>query len=130
MREVMIIHIVQAGETIDSITAKYQISKIKLLQDNGLSATVYLVVGQTLVIAYPIQTDTVQEGDTLDSIANSHDITVRQLLRNNPFLSDREYIYPGEMITIRYHNAETKISINGYAYPFIDKSILKSHYPF
>lgn len=126
----MIIHIVQAGDTIDSISQKYQISTSKLLQDNGLEASVILVIGQTLVITYPLQSHTVQEGDTLGGIADAYHITVKQLLRNNPYLSDREYIYPGEIIAIRYHNAAIKISTNGYAYPFIDKGTLKKTLPF
>lgn len=53
------------------------------------------------------------------------------LLRNNPYLSERQYIYPGETIVISYKGEKTStLSTNGYAYPFIDKDILKKTLPF
>lgn len=52
------------------------------------------------------------------------EIAVLQLLRNSPYLSDREFIYPGETLVISYaDNIIMKLSINGYAYPFIDKDL-------
>lgn len=127
----MIIHIVQSGETIYSIAEKYNFSVTRLIEDNGLLNPNNLVVGQVIVIVYPEQIYTVQEGDSLESIANTYDVTVMQLLRNNPFLSDREFIYPGETIVISYNNTnKNKVSINGYAYPFINIQTLRRTLPF
>lgn len=127
----MIIHVVQPGETIDSIANYYGVSVARLIQENELRTPNNLVVGETLVILYPEVTYTVVEGDTLESIAASHGISLMELLRNNIYLSDREYIYPGEVLVIRYTDQKIRsISTNGYAYPFIDRNILRKTLPF
>ncbi|MDF2609134.1 MAG: hypothetical protein K0R92_608 [Lachnospiraceae bacterium] len=126
----MVIHVVQAGETITSIAEMYGVPVEQLIKDNGLPNSNDLVVGQCIVIVYPELTYTIQEGDTLDSIARSNNISVIQLLRNNPFLSDREFLYPGETLVISYGEKKDSITTNGYANPFIDREILKKTLPF
>jgi spore germination protein len=126
----MIIHVVEAGETINSISDKYQVSVERLILDNDITNPNDLVIGQTIVIAYPLITYTVEEGDTLDSIADKYGITIMQLLRNNPYLSDREYIYPGETLVISYNNNRGKITTSGYANSFINKDTLRKTLPF
>ncbi|SHO44733.1 LysM peptidoglycan-binding domain-containing protein [Anaerocolumna xylanovorans] len=125
----MIIHVVQPGETIYTIAADYNVEVTRLVEENGLINPEQLVVGQTIVIAYPAQVYITQEGDTLDSIAGEFGVTRMQLLRNNTFLSNREVIYQGETIIIRYET-QGSVSINAYAYPFIDKDILRKTLPF
>lgn len=119
----MDIYVVQSGDNIYSIANSYGVSVTKLIQDNGLNNPNSLVPGQAIVIAYPSQTYTVREGDTLANIANNHGVSIMQLLRNNTFLSDREYLYPGELLVISY-NTNGKVTTNGYAYPFIDRNTL------
>ncbi|MBU5333852.1 LysM peptidoglycan-binding domain-containing protein [Anaerocolumna aminovalerica] len=127
----MIIHVVQSGDTVDSIAAKYGISVTRLIQENELRRPYNLVEGDALVILYPEVTHTVVEGDTLEGIASSYGISIMELLRNNFFLSDREYIYPGEELVIRYQDSKIgSISTNGYAYPFINRDILRKTLPF
>lgn len=127
----MIIHVVQSGETINTIAQKYGVSADRLMIENDIKDPGRLVVGETIVILYPEIVYTIQEGDTLNDIAEKYDVSVMQLLRNNPYLSDREYIYPGETIVISYEGDKIrKISINGYAYPFIDRNVLKKTLPF
>jgi spore germination protein len=126
----MDIHVVQSGDTIDTIAVKYGVSVPRLIQDNGLITPYKLVIGQTIVIVYPEVTYTVQEGDSLESIAKDQGITLMQLLRNNPFLFDREFIYPGETLVISYKNSNIKFSTNGYTNPFMNRDILKKTLPF
>lgn len=126
----MIIYVVQQGDTINSIAESFGISGERLIMDNGLEEIGNLVVGQALVIVYPEQTYIVQQGDTLAGIAAATGTTVIQLLRNNPNLSDREYLYPGETLIISYGNKISGIVINGFAYPFIDKKALIKTLPF
>jgi spore germination protein len=126
----MIIHIVESGETIDSIAEKYNVAASKLITDNMLPEPYVLVPGQTIVIVYPEQTYVVQEGDTLAGIADLYNVTVKQLLRNNPTLSDRDYLIPGEHLTISYANNKGQIAVNGFAYVFIDKSVLRKTLPY
>lgn len=126
----MIIHVVQLGETINSIADSYEMSAAKIIQDNELENPNNLVVGQCLVIAVPEKTYLVQEGDTLQGIADSNNITLMQLYRNNPFLSEREYIYPGETLVIKYNNSNGKIAVHGNTFPFINNETLKKTLPY
>lgn len=126
----MIIHVAQQGDTIASIAKQYDVSAKRLIQDNGFEEFFALVPGQTVVIAYPKQTYTVKEGDTLQNIADVNEITLIQLLRNNPYLSDREYIFPGETLVIRYDNSKGRITTNGYANTYIDENTLTKTLPF
>ena len=42
----MLIHVVQQGETIETIANYYGISVMRLISDNGLKRTENLVIGQ------------------------------------------------------------------------------------
>ena len=127
----MIIHVVEQGETINSIAGFYGISAERLALDNGIDTQINLAVGETVVILLPEIVYTVQEGDTLESIAVSFNISIMEILRNNPFINDRRYLYPGEMLVIKYEDEKKgTISTNGYVYPFIDMDLLKKTLPF
>jgi spore germination protein len=127
----MIIHVVQAGETTNEIAEIYGISAERLIKENEISNPDNLTTGETLVILIPQVTHIIQEGDTLSGIASDYGITVLQLLRNNPYLSNREFIYPGEMIVISYQGEKLgRLSTYGYAYPFINIDVLKKTLPF
>ena len=127
----MIIHIVQSGETIVSISEYYHIPVDRLIIENGITNPDNLAIGQTIVIVQPETVYTVQAGDTLQSIAKQHSVTVMDLLRNNPTLSDRNYLYPGETIVITYQTNKTRtIATNGYAFSYIEKAVLKKTLPY
>lgn len=127
----MLIHVVQQGDTINSIAEQYGISAERIIQDNELSDPSNLALGQTIVILYPNRTYTVQEGDTLSQIAESQDVPVLQLLRNNPSLGEREVLYPGETLVIDFDTEKLgSFTINGYAYPFIDRTVLRKTLPY
>lgn len=122
----MEIHVVKQGQTLTQIAKLYGITEQQLQQDNGLTAEQTLVPGQTLVILYRKQVHTVQEGETLWSIAAIYGITVRTLYRNNPWLYGRIPVYPGEVLTISYEGTEEiPLSVNGYAYVFINQELLR-----
>lgn len=125
----MVIHVVQQGETIQSIANIYGITEADLIRDNGLENTYSLVEGQSLVIAMPEVVYTVEEGDSLTGIAEAFNVSTMQLLMNNPFLSDREYIYPGETIVISY-NKKGNITLHGNTTPNIDESVLRKTLPY
>lgn len=127
----MIIHVVKEGETVHSIAESYGVSVDRLALENGISSSANLAVGETLVILFPEILYLVQEGDSLSSIAKAHDISIMELLRNNPYLADREYIYPGELMVIKYQDSKVgRITTNGYAYPFIGRNLLKKTLPY
>lgn len=127
----MVIHVVEAGETLTSIAAKYQASVSRIAIDNELAFLSRLAVGQALVIQFPRQVHTVQEGETVYSIARRYGLTQRQLYRNNPILGGEPVTYPGQTLVISYEGTrEGTLSVNGYAYPFISKELLQATIPY
>ena len=127
----MEIHVVQRGETVYSIAKRYEVPYSQILNDNQLPDPSQLVVGQTLVIRFPLQIHTVQAGQTLLEIAQQHGTTVRQLQQNNPILGGGTIIYPGQTLVVSYRQRpKDTLSVNGYAYPFIDPPLLQSTLPF
>ncbi len=127
----MTIHVVQPGETIASIAELYHVPADRLILENGIPNPNNLVVGQTIVIVYPFISYTVQEGDTLGGIAEMHQVSLMQLLRNNPYLSDREYLYPGETIIISYDTDKIRtIAVGGYVYSYVNRAILRKTLPY
>ncbi|WP_313129625.1 LysM peptidoglycan-binding domain-containing protein [Anaerocolumna sp.] len=127
----MIIHVVQPGETIASIAELYDLSVDRLILENEISTPSTLAIGQTIVIVYPLLNHTVQEGDTLESIAEMYHVPLMQILRNNPYLSNRGRLYPGETITITNDtNKIGTISVGGYVYSYVNRDILRKTLPF
>ncbi len=127
----MIIHVVTAGESLYTIAQRYGISEARLIADNGLGDNTALTPGQTLVILFPNRTYTVQAGDTLTSIAESFGVTTNQLLRNNPELMGLATVTPGQTLVIDYNQEKRgELSVNGYAYPFIDRAVLRQTLPY
>lgn len=124
----MEIYVVQKGDTVVSIAEKFGVSPGRLVLDNGLSYPHELLLGQALVITYPQEVYIVQDGDSLYSISIKFNVSIMQLLRNNPFLSERQYIFPGETLIISYKTVR-KISTMGFTYPFIAKSTLLKTLP-
>lgn len=127
----MVIHVVVPGDSLYSIARQYGVPVSQLFYDNQLPDPAQLVVGQTLVVRFPLQVHTVQTGETLSSVAQRYGLTIRQLQRNNPVLAGGETIYPGQTLVISYRQqTEGTLSVNGYAYPFIDKALLRTTLPY
>ncbi len=128
----MTIHIVKAGDTMSSIAAQYGVSAERIILENELPNPDNLVVGQSIGIRVPDITHTVVEGDTLFSIAQRYDVNANQILQNNPQVAARENLSPGEVLVITYEGEEVLDSVvfNGYAYPFIDRAVLRKTLPF
>lgn len=125
----MIIYVVKEGDTVASIANQFSISEVRLIHENGIQYPNNLVTGQTIVITNPQETYVVKEGDSLASIAVLYNITLMELYRNNPYLWEKEFIEPGEILIISY-SAEAEATINGYAFPFVDYDILKYSLPY
>lgn len=125
----MDIHVVQPGDTITTVAEQYGVSVERLILNNSLINPDQLIIGESIVIAYPSQTYTVREGDNLEAIANTNNITVNELLRNNPYLVDREFIYPGEELVISY-NRTAKVTTHGFATSFVNNITLRKTLPY
>ncbi len=133
----MLIHVVESGETITSIANQYDLTPERIIIENGLPNPENLVVGQSIVILYPDVIHTVAEGDTLYEIAATYGVEPMQILQNNPQIGETEALIPGQVLVISYKpDAETggtklgNIIVNGYAYPFIDRAVLRKTLPF
>ena len=127
----MEIYVVRPGDTVYRIARRYGVPVSQILIDNQISQPEHLVVGQALVVQMPRQTHPVAPGDTLAAIARQHGITLRQLYRNNPILGGEELIYPGQTLVIAYEGTpKDTLSVNGYAYPYIDKDLLTATVPY
>ncbi len=128
----MIIHVVQPGETISSIANQYGVTQDRIITDNELPNPENLVVGQSIVILYTDVTHTVVQGDTLYGIAEQYGVTPTQLLQNNPWISEAEGLVPGQLVVVSFQKDENlgNILINGYAYPFINRTTLRKTLPF
>lgn len=125
----MDIHVVQPGDTIYTIADRYGVSPDMLIRGNELQVPVDLVQGETIVVAYPTQTYVVKEDDTIETIASSNKITINELFRNNPFLSDTQYIYPGEVLVIDYNRIGT-VTTHGYTNTYINIDTLRKTLPY
>lgn len=126
----MYIHVVQPGDTIYTIASSYNIKPERLAIENDIADPNKLVQGEALLILIPEQVYTVQEGDNLESIANAAGTNVMELLRNNPNISGRA-LNIGEELVISYVGIKSvKIKTNGFAYPFINKDILRKSLPY
>lgn len=132
MEHSMIIHTVISGETLGSIGNKYNTSSERIMLWNELPNPDQLVVGQNIFIMNPLITYTVVDGDTLYGIAETNNITPTQILQYNPWISDAEGLSPGQSLFLQYADMENlrDVSINGYAYPFIDPSVLRKTLPY
>lgn len=128
----MIIYVVQPGDTIQGIATATGGSVERILRDNALTEESILVPGQAIVVLQPNVVHTVAEGETFSMIAAQYGISPKQLLANNPALNGREVLYPGETVVIDYvTNMERRpLSVNGYAYPYIDRDILRKTLPY
>lgn len=127
----IVIHRVAEGETIYSISAEYGISAERIIQDNQLQNPDSLVVGQTIVILFPLETYTVAEGDTLEKISEKTGVPVLTLRKNNPVLNTGLFIYPGQTLVLEYTGRKLgNIDVLGYAYTYIEDYLLAQTMPF
>lgn len=127
----MTIHIVKSGETLFSIAREYVVNPDILAINNGITGTRRLAIGQSLIIVFPKTTHTVQQGETLFTIAQKYSISVNQIYRNNLILKGIPIVNPGLQLTITTDSELVgSYMTGGYAYPFIDITLLNTTLPF
>ncbi len=128
----MIIHVVQAGDTLSFIAGQYGVTSERIIIENELPNPDNLVIGQSLGIRVPEVVHTVVEGDTLFRVAEQYDVTPNRILQNNPWIAVDEFLTAGEELVITYEGdtVEDTIVVNGYAYPFIEREVLRRTLPF
>jgi len=96
-------HIVQRGETLTSIAARYGTTVAELVRLNNINNPNLIFPGQVLIVREdpnaPV-TYTVVRGDTLSGIAARFGTTVAELVRLNG-IADPNLIFPGQILIIR-----------------------------
>lgn len=119
------IYVVKEGDTIDSISSQFGISRSRLIYDNQIYAG-RVVTGQALLILEPSVVHTVEAGDTLTSIATEYGTSVQSLVRKNPYLLNEVNLMPGDVLTVEYAQEKLgSLNVTGYAYPYISTETLR-----
>lgn len=127
----MTIHVVREGESLYSIAQQNGVPLQTLLRENESVDPTRLTPGQTVLVRYPRQTHTVQEGETLSGIARQYGTTVDALWQNNPSLRGGTDLTPGETLVVSFQEMKRgSLAVNGYAYPFIDREVLRTTLPY
>ncbi len=99
------VHVVQVGENLSSIAARYGTTPQAIAAANGLANANYIYAGQRLTIpsgggaAASGGTHTVGRGETLSAIAARYGTTVAALVQANG-LASANMIYAGQRLTI------------------------------
>lgn len=92
-------HVVQAGETLSSIAARYRTTVAALVKANDLSDPDFVVAGQRLQVRTPATRHRVRAGETLSSIAARFGTSVERIARANR-LANPDYIVPGQSLRV------------------------------
>ena len=127
----MQIYVVKPGDTLYSIGRALSLAPGFLARYNGLREPYRLAVGQSLLVLYPEKAVTVRAGDALSSIAASSGTDVLSLFRMNPNLSGSDQLYPGQVLVTQLEQSRTRSAfVGGYAYPYVQESVLRGILPF
>lgn len=121
----MVIHIVEANQTITSIAEQYGVSEARILYDNQLTVGEPLVIGQALLILIPNTIHIVESGQDIPAVAAQYGVPELQIFRNNPYLLEDETLQEGEALVINYQTEKLgSMYVDGYAYPYIGDEVL------
>ena len=127
----LIIHVVNPGESIYTIAQLYRVSPESIIEDNELESPNQITPGQTLVIIEGTRQHTVVQGQSIYSIARDYGVNVEDILEANPQITNPMQIFPGQIITIPPRTRKLgTIQVNGYAFPNIDMEVLRKTLPY
>ena len=126
----MIIYTVQSGDTLYNIAREFGVTVAELERFNDLPDQNLLTVGQDILIPVSGSIHRVSNGESLYSIASHHGITLDSLINANPDIKPPYTIYPDQIIKIPEPTNKRTISVNGYAYPNINRSVLQRTLPY
>jgi spore germination protein len=126
----MIIYTVKSGDSLYSIARNYGVTLGEIERFNQLPNPERLIVGQTVLIPVEGSTHEVESGESLYSIALHHNITLDEIIKANPNINPPYTIYAGQIINVPERAQKKTISVNGYAYPSINRTTLQQTLPY
>ena len=126
----MIIYTVQSGDTLYNIAREFGVTVAELERFNDLPDQNLLTVGQDILIPVSGSIHRVSNGESLYSIASHHGISLDSIINANPDIRPPYTIYPDQIIKIPEPTNKRTISVNGYAYPNINRSVLQRTLPY
>ncbi len=126
----MIIYTVQSGDSLYSIAREFGVTVAELERFNDLPDQNLLTVGQDVLIPVSGSIHRVSNGESLYSIASHHGISLDSIINANPDIRPPYTIYPDQIIKIPEPTNKRTISVNGYAYPNINRSVLQRTLPY
>ncbi|GAP74464.1 type IV pilus biogenesis protein PilF [Pseudoalteromonas sp. SW0106-04] len=90
-------HVMKKGETLFSVSARYNIRLSTLREWNNLKSADHVLSGSKIYLKEPNIYHTVQEGDTLFSISTQYNILLQRLMEWNQLDEDARLV-PGEKL--------------------------------
>ncbi len=124
----MLIYTVRQGDTLAGISSRTGVPVSFIAIDNALAPPYSITPGQSLIINNDVRYVTVASGESLYSIAEANGVTVDAIKRANPTLAGGDEIYPGQTLALPYESGV--IPATGFAYPFIDRTVLRTTLPY
>ena len=128
----LFLYTVQKGDTLYSVSLKFGVAAGLIAVWNAIDPPYTLVVGQCLLLLTPRTLYTVREGDTYTSVSARTGVSERELFANNPNLSGGTApLYAGQTLVLSFEEEPRDIAqMTGYAYPFIETSVLYYSLPY
>ena len=96
----MLIYIVNSGDTLWEIAARYGTDATQIARLNALTSPSQLTAGQSLVLPVPGASHVIEVGETLWSIAQQYGMTVHAIIQANPQLTNPNSLIPGTILYI------------------------------
>ena len=126
----MFIYTTVSGDTLTELSRRFGVPISVLASSNGLREPYSLTVGQALLVRDGLEYYTVRQGDSVYTVAAQFGLTPRELWQMNPSLAGGSELYPGQTIVVSKPPNAGNLIKTGYAYPFINRSILNSTLPY
>ena len=127
----VIIHIVQRGDSVYSISRRYGVPMQRIIDDNQLENPGLIMIGQALVIRTDNVMHTVTQGQSLYRISRLYGVSVDSILQANPNITNPAQIRTGQIIAIPVGQQKLgAIEVNGYAFTNINTNTLNNTLPY
>ena len=135
----VIIHVVQKGDTLSSLSKKYSIKKDLIIKANSLVNENYIYIGQNLKIVENFSTETnnhiktsyheIKEGENLTEIANKYNLKLSHLIELNN-IENKNMLVVGTKLKLKEESSKSKkiITIETKEQVEIDETIKNNKY--